>query len=505
MAAADYTPVIIGAGQQTWRETDATRTPTDALEVAARAALEDCGATNISSLVDAVCTVRFIADTTPEVRGLFPREAGAEVAARTGITNAALFQGSIGGNTPQYLVNHFARALAVGEHQAVLLAGAENLATMFAAFRGGDDLSAWPGPGTTEPATIGVEREGINDSEKAHGLYEPINTYPLFENSLRHHLGLTRETHTALIAGLSSDMSRVAGNNPHAWKPVFETSEDISSVDIHNRYIGYPYTRAMNPILAVDMAAAIVLTTAGNARALGVDEAQWVYLRGGADCNDTWYVSERPQLHASPAVRGIFQAISAHTGITVDEIGHFDIYSCFPSAVQVACREIGLDPRDPRGVTVTGGLPYFGGPGNNYSLHAIAEMAHVLRAKGGHGLVTANGLYLTKHSVGLYSREAPQDHWQAINSAPLQSAVDAIPLVPLAVDATGPATVETFTVAFGREGPKQGIVIARNDAGERIVANTGDEEETLTSLLDEDPIGQRGNVTVENGINRLTL
>ncbi|NND68272.1 MAG: acetyl-CoA acetyltransferase, partial [Halioglobus sp.] len=248
MAAADNTPVIIGAGQQTWRETDATRTPVDALEAAARAALDDCGTASMAGGIDAVCTVRFIADTTPEIRGLFPREAGAEVAARTGINNAALFQGTIGGNTPQYLVNHFARALAAGEHKAVLLAGAENLATMFAAFKNGDDLGAWPGRGTTEPATIGEEREGINDIEKAHGLYEPINTYPLFENSLRNHMGLSRKAHHELIAGLSSDMSRVAAHNPHAWKPVLESSAEIGTVATHNRYIGYPYTRAMNPI-----------------------------------------------------------------------------------------------------------------------------------------------------------------------------------------------------------------------------------------------------------------
>ncbi len=505
MAAADNTPVIIGAGQQTWRDTDAGRTPLDALESAARRALDDCGKPGIADSVDSVCTVRFIADTTPEIRGLFPREAGAQLAARTGIKHATLYQGTIGGNTPQYLVNHLARLLATGEHKAVLLAGAETLATMFAAFRSGDDLSAWPGEGTTEPATIGTERDGITEAERTHNLYEPINTYPLFENSLRHHLGLSREAHTALIAGLSSDMSRVAAGNPHAWKPNFESSEDISTVATHNRYIGFPYTRAMNPILAVDMAAAIVLTTAGHARALGIDEEQWIYFRGGADCNDIWYVSERPTLHASPAINGAFNAISDHTGIGVEDIGRFDIYSCFPSAVQVSCREIGLDPRDARGVTVTGGLPYFGGPGNNYSLHAIAEMAHTLRTEGGHGLVTANGLYLTKHSLGLYSREAPEGDWQAIDSAPLQASVDALPTVPVANAPEGSATVETFTVAFGREGPKQGIVIARNDAGERIVANTPDDEKTLNALLEEDPIGERGQVTVVDGVNRLAL
>ena len=50
------------------------------------------------------------------------------------------------------------------------------------------------------------------------------------------------------------------------------------------------------------------------------------------------------------------------------------------------------------------GLPYHGGPGNNYSTHAIACMVERLRARpGASGVVTGVGWYLTKHSVGVYS------------------------------------------------------------------------------------------------------
>jgi acetyl-CoA C-acetyltransferase len=229
-------------------------------------------------------------------------------------------------------------------------------------------------------------------------------------------------------------------------------------------------------------------------------------LRGGADVNDIWFVSERPTLHQSPAINLAWNAVSAHTGITLDEISRFDIYSCFPSAVQIACNELGLSPLDPRGVTVTGGLPCFGGPGNNYSLHAIAEMATTLRATGkGHGLVTANGLYLTKHSLGLYSTEPPSQAWQAIDSSILQQRIDAAPRLALAADPAGLATIETYTVGFGREGPKQGIVIARNAAGERVVANTATDADTLNQLMAQDPIGHSGNVRMQDGINILEL
>lgn len=506
MMIPDNTPIVIGAGQATWREPDAGRTPLDALHAAAAEAISDVGNSRLVGAIDAMAMVRFIADTTPGVGALFPRNPGGALASRLGVHDAAIFQGTIGGNTPQYLVNHFAGELARGAHGVVLLAGAELLSTLFAVLRSGEDISAWAQGGQTEPPTIGKELDGHTAAELAHGLYEPINTYPLFEQSLRHHLGISREEHTAHIAQLCSAMSAVAANNPLAWKPQFQPAQDIATVAKNNRYIGYPYTRAMNPILEVDMAAAVIMTTVGKARELGIEQSRWIYLRGGADVNDIWYVSERPQLHRSPAIHAAWQAVSAQAGVALDEISLFDIYSCFPSAVQVACNEIGLSPLDARGVTVTGGLPCFGGPGNNYSLHAIAEMITQLRDKqAGHGLVTANGLYLTKHSLGLYSTEAPTTPWQNADNRALQQQIDAAPRLVVAADPAGEATIETWTVGFGREGPKRGIVIARNDAGERVLANTASDLVALESLIAQDPIGQRANVTVRDGINVLEL
>ncbi|MCB1690418.1 MAG: acetyl-CoA acetyltransferase [Halioglobus sp.] len=503
MPTPDNTPILVGAGQHTWHETDANRTPVDALYEAGAKAIADVGSARMTGEIDALAMIRFIADTTPGVGALFPRNPGGALAQRLGIGDPAIYQGTIGGNTPQYMVNHFAGKLARGEHSAVLLAGAELLATLFSVLRTGEDISAWA-DAAAEPTTVGEEREGHTATELAHGLYEPINTYPLFENSLRHHLGVSQEDHIAHIAELCSRMSRIAADNPYAWRPEFQTAQQISTVEQRNRYIGYPYTRAMNPVLEVDMAAAVVMTTVGKARELGIDEGKWIYLRGGANVNDIWYVSERPVLHASPAINLAWNAASAQAGITVDEISHFDIYSCFPSAVHVACREIGLQPLDDRGVTVTGGLPFFGGPGNNYSLHAIAQMVETLRAgSGGHGLVTANGMYLTKHSLGIYSTQAPQSAWRDTDNSALQAQIDAAPRLSVAADPSGSATIETYTVGFDREGPKRGIVIARNAAGERIVANTPDDEAALQQLMTQEPIGHIGKVHVKDGINIL--
>lgn len=502
----DNAPVLVAAGQFTWPDPDVLRTPVDALEAAARAALDDAACPALASSIDALGMIRFIADANPATAGLFPRNPGAEIATRLGLAEPAIFQAAIGGNTPQYLVNHFADKLAQGEHRAVLIAGAEALATMFHALGNGEDISGWSDASVAEPPMIGVEREGLNAVEQAHGLFEPINTYPLFENALAHHLGEDPETHRRYIAELCAGMSRVAADNPYAWRRDAMSAEQIGTVEQRNRYVGFPYTRVMNALLAVDMAAAVVMTTAGHARELGIDPSRCVYLLGGVDVNEVWHVSNRPELHRAPAIGKAWDTLSGQTGIDIDDVGHFDIYSCFPSAVQIACREIGISPLDERGVTVTGGLPFFGGPGNNYSLHAIAEMVSTLRgAPASHGLVTANGLYLTKHSLGLYSSQAPQTPWQASDNQALQAQIDGSAQVTLAADPAGPATIESFTVAFGREGPRQGIVIARNDAGERVIANTDNDVAVLEALVASDPIGQRGEISTAEGKNTLHL
>src|SRR5437588_360756 len=146
------------------------------------------------------------------------------------------------------------------------------------------------------------------------------------------------------------------------------------------------------------------MTSVATARRLGIPETNWIYLHGCADGHDHWYVSERTDFHSSPAIRRGIRLALDMAGRGLDEMRFIDLYSCFPSAVEIACQEIGLAEDDPRGLTVTGGLPYFGGPGNNYVTHSICHMLRALRARpGAFGLITANGNYVTKHSFGIYS------------------------------------------------------------------------------------------------------
>ena len=181
----------------------------------------------------------------------------------------------------------------------------------------------------------------------------------------------------------------------------------------------------MNSNAFIDQAAAVILTSVAKARELGIPRERWVYLHGCADAHDHWYISDRHNFHSSPAMRVVAREALAMAGTGIDGIDKFDLYSCFPSAVQIACAEMGISQDDPRGLTVTGGLPYFGGPGNNYVTHSIAQMMDEVRAKPGSvGMVTANGNYVTKQSAGIYSTTPPSRPFAPKDPAIYQAPID---------------------------------------------------------------------------------
>ncbi|MEM9313000.1 MAG: acetyl-CoA acetyltransferase [Pseudomonadota bacterium] len=496
----DRQPIIVGAGQATWRERDPSHTPIDAMQAVSKLALQS-GGPALHSAIDAIVHVPFIMDQVPQLAAAMPRNPGAVVGQRLGI-KALQFTADVGGNLPQALVNEFAGRLAQGSHEAVLLTGAELLGTFLGEVRSGAGMPAWESGAQISAQCITETPVMTAATERAHGLFEPKHAYPLFESAIRHARGLSADQHAQQLGTLVARMSDVAAANPLAWKRERLTPEQVLATENGNRMICYPYTKVMNSIIAVDQAAALVLTTVGKAKELGIDSEHWVYLRGAASAHDRWFLSERVTLNASPALAAAASEALRQARMELGELLHFDLYSCFPSAVAVACDALGLTPEDPRGVTVTGGMSLFGGPGNNYSLHAIATMVDRLCERdAGAGLVSANGGYLTKHSVGVYSRDAGRTPWTPREAREWQYRVDEEPFLELAESGHGAFVIDAHTVRFGREGPREGILLGRLGDGRRCVAKT-EIPATVDALLARDCVGETGAVSHSDGLNR---
>lgn len=493
-------PVLIGCGQLTDRRPpEEGGTPIELMAEVARKAAADAGPGQ--TLLDAIDTVTALALTvdSPEsgsgANGMV-RNVPHAVCKALNIDPAQKCYSNSGGNTPQMLVNHYAEKVSRGETSAVLLVGAEALNTMIGRLKKGLDLNAWMDDSGGEPTMIGSPRPAASDHEMVYGMHTPSVTYPMFENALRAHYDLSLDQHRRKMGDLYQRFNAVAAKNPLSWFPRERSSEDIANVSESNRYVGFPYTKFLNSVIKVNMGAAVILTSLAKARELGVEQDRMVYLHGCADANDIWNVSERVNYHSSPAVRTMGEKAFSMAGKSIEEMDFFDIYSCFPSAVQIACDELGLAHDDARGLTITGGLPYFGGPGNNYVMHSIATMMDVLRSnRGKFGLLNANGWFITKHSMGIYSTTPLTEQWQREDPADYQQAILKQEHPPFTQTPNGNASIEAYTVVHGREGVERALIIGLLEDGTRFIAEAPDDEQTLQGMMSQEMIGASGTVT----------
>jgi acetyl-CoA C-acetyltransferase len=501
------TPVLVGCGDVTDLTTPASagRSPYDLAAQAARAALTDSGApAGLAAAIDTVAMLRSFADTSHRFASTIGSSSNPpkSVAQRLGLRASRHLYTWNGGNMPQSLVSGFCEQIARGEMRAALVCGGEALRTQHGVQRAGLPVSWAEDPGGT-PEPIGDPRRGWSDEEERHRLRAAITFYPLFENAIRGARGASVPEHLRAMGALLARFAAVAAANPRAARRDGFSAERLATVDDENRWIGFPYPRYMNANAFVDQAAALVLTSVDTAQQLGIARDKWVFLHGCAEAHDHWYVSERANLHRSPALRAVAQQALAMAGCTLADIACFDLYSCFASAVEIACAEIGLAEDDPRGLTVTGGLPFFGGPGNNYVTHAIAQMMRRLRAAPGtFGLVSANGNYVTKHAWGVYSTALPKGPWLRDDPARLQSALDRGPKAPFTHTPQGRATIETYTVMHERDAPAYAVLFGRmSDSGARFIANTPDDATTLLDLRSREGLARAGRVSHRDGHN----
>ena len=479
------TPVLVGVAQVLQRADDPAdaRPPLELMIEAVRDAVEDTEAPGLVGRIDSVRAMKGVwgyrnpALAVIEALDLHGVETGLSV---------------VGGNQVQAVFNQSALDIQSGRRQAVVLCAAECGRTMGRASKMGMDLDwlADDDPPKLPDVNYGDTRWTRHEMEMARGIQQAVQYYSLFEIALRRHGGESVTGHHARIAELWAGFNRVAQNNPCAWIRRPLTAAEIGTVSPANRAVTYPYTKLMNANMRVDMAAALVLCSLEVARALGVPRSKMIFPLSGADAVDHYFVSERDNLHSSPAIRLAGRRALELAGVEAGDLDFVDVYSCFPSSVQVAARELGLDPERP--LTVTGGLTFGGGPLNSYVMHAIARTAELLQeSDGGRALVTANGGMLTKHSFGVYSTEEPARPYRHEDST---SEVLALPKRTATADYAGPAEIESYTVMFGG-GSGKATTSYRSVYGEREAPTT---EPSVAHLACRLPDGRRSWANIDD-------
>jgi len=474
--------VIAGWGQITQAKSQKDRLldPVGLMVEASRRAAENTMLSHVLQDVDAVFSVKVMSDYCPS--------AAAQLADALGAAPRLTLTSSIGGNSPQSLINKAAGMIARGELDSVLIAGGETYCPR-------KERPDKAGSLLFKGLEDGHESEdmiGASDLEKRHGIYLPVHGFPLFETALWGASGMPIETYLKRIGKMWSRFSSVAAAHPDSWTRAPRSAEEIITPGPANRRVAFPYTKYMTSLISVDMAAAVLLMSEDKARRTCPKKRRPVYFLAGADARDRQrFMADKTSFTTSPALSACIRKLFQRAGLSADDIQCFDLYSCFPCSVTIARNALGLEDSDGRPLTVTGGLGFFGGPGNNYSLHAAAAMAEAIsHGIFDTGMITSLGWFMHKHSAGIFSaipRETGLRHFDLEDQAgPPAGNAPEITLDQV----VGTGRVETYTVLFSRDGsPSLAVLYGKTPEGLRFIAQVAPEPNTFSELTRRCRIG----------------
>ena len=458
------TPIIVGIAQveQRTKDVQTAKEPVDLMLDALRAAALD---TSNPSILNRVRSIRV---SQGQWRyGNPAKYLGGELGLNGIETGKTVF----GGNGVQTTVNLSCLDIQQGKFDVIALTGAECGYSQANARRSGQTLT-WRELQGTPDWTIeyGI---GVRDSlETERGIGGASQMYAVIENAIRHDRGETIDIHQVKVSELWSRFNDVAQRNPNAWIKHNVSAEEIRTEGATNRPIAFPYPKLMNANNNVDQGAALLLCSVNVAKQLGIPRSKWVYPWTGTDGHDTQTLSYRAKFTQAPGLRKVAESALELADLNLNDIDHFDLYSCFPSAVQVAAKEIGLNLEQP--LTVTGGLTFGGGPLNNYVMHAIARMVELLRTQTDKiGMVTGNGGILTKHAHGIYSCTPPS---RPFRHRDVQAHVDTSGDRVTEENPADPVRVEGYTVIYDREAPVRGVAACLTMDGKRTWGYTTDHD-----------------------------
>jgi acetyl-CoA C-acetyltransferase len=422
-----------------------------------------------------------------------------EVAARAGLSPRRAVYGPVGGQTPIQAIHDAALRITRGESAIAAICGAEAAHAVRQAAKAAVKLPWSRRDESHVPLRASTFQQ---PAARALDVATPAHVYPFYENACQRAWEQTPEQGQEESARVWAGYSAVAASRPAAWLTRPYEAQEIQAVTPQNRLIAWPYPKLMTANPIVNQGAAIILTSAGYARRAGISPERMIHILGGAAAQEPQDYLTRDCYDRVSAMKAVLTAVQRLLPPGRDRFDHYELYSCFPCIPKMARRLLGLEPGTP--LTVTGGLTFFGAPLNNYMTHAAAAMAGGLRkGLGQTGLLYGQGGYATKHhALVVASGEGPR--------CPLAMSYDVQPqaealrrLVPrFAPDFEGIATLETFTVLFGREGgQRRGVAIARPDPGTRLIARIPAQDgEAITRLMNSkvNPIGAAGRTTLDS-------
>jgi acetyl-CoA C-acetyltransferase len=476
--------VVAGWGQitQTKELNQTAKKPMELMIQASKRASEMMASKTALSTLDGIMIVRTLSHHYASPAKLLAQKVGAAPK----FTHVS----GIGGNSPQTLINTAAGMIARSELDSVLIAGAEayvqrgeNLKKMGnALFRGipksypGDDII------------------GSTPLENQHGIKHPMQGFPLFETALWAASGMDLRSYLMQVGKMWSSFSKTAVDHPYAWTRAMKTPKEIITPSPANRLVAFPYTKFMNSFVTVDQGAAVILMSEESAKKYSQKDRQTVYFLGGGYAQDRQrFMVEKSDFTSSPPLKAAVKKALTRSRMTLEDLSCFDLYSCFPSAVSIAKKMIGIKNDDPRPLTLTGGLGFFGGPGNNYSLHGVTTLAEKIAiGEKSNGLVTALGWFMHKHAAGIYGSNPSKGEFKNYDITDQKKCLIGKKPVKIKDQVNGPGIIETYTIIYATHNkPYYAVLYGKTRDDFRFIARTRNHPDIFKHLTKKNRVGQK--------------
>lgn len=452
------TPVLVGVGALTQKSDDprAALEPIELMIAACERAANDAGAHELLRRADSIRVPRGFWDYADPGR-LIAQRIGAS--ARTQLAEIGVLQTTLFGDA--------VRAIASGEEDVVIVSGGEAKYRALRAQMDGVEAPQTQQLGVEPDSVLRPAQEIWSQREADLGLLMPVNQYSIMENALRYAEGLSLEQHRREIAEMWAEFSRVAADNPDAWSRKAVRADEIAAASERNRMLAFPYTKLHNSQWNVDQAAALIFCSVATAEAAGIARDKWIFPLAVVESNHMLPLSQRAEMHRSYGFRVAAARALELAQLRIEEVSHFELYSCFPIAVRMQQRDLGLPPG--RALTMTGGMAFAGGPLNNFVLQAAVKMVQILRRDGsGCAMVNAVSGMLTKQGVSLWSTRPPA---AACRFEDVAAEVRALTKTCEVIDGyQGAATVASYTVLYDNGLPARAVYVCDIADGRRTLA-----------------------------------
>jgi acetyl-CoA C-acetyltransferase len=474
--------VIVGIGFEQERSEDPTECaePWQLMARAVRLAAADAGSEALLAQIESI--------SVPQ--GMWEyRNPGRLIAGALGCPSARSILSDLG-VLQLSLLSDLCRAIAAGEQQVGVITGGE---AKFRDLRGailGQPVANTEEPQDTPPPDLHHTSSDpwASDLEARAGLSSPVELFAIMESALRHAEGLDVDRHRDRVAQLYSRFSEVAAGNPHAWRRESLSPQAVRDPSPKNSMLAFPYTKRHSSQWNVNQAVAILVCSAARAVELGLERDGWIFPLAAAQSKHVVPLAQQQRLHTHPGTVLSGERALTLAGISVGDVDAAELYSCFPAAIQSFARDLKLP--ETCAWTVTGAMPFAGGPYNSFSLEGVARMVEVLRGGGSErriGLVSNLSGIFGKQACALFSNLPNADGYRYEDVTSEVAACD-LPL-PLDGDYVGPAAIVGYTVVFAGGVPSHAIAICDTPGGRRTVVRSEDQA-LLESMTREEFCGR---------------